>query len=219
MKCVSFLLKQAKALIVLSALGFFSCTTVRVPEYEISEDASPAKSRICIVQISDFHSNTFGKGEQKLLRKIQAASPDLIMLTGDIFEFTRKDAKAIENVRLLLEGIQNLAPFYYVSGNHEYKAYHNDEYSYLIEEYGGVVLNDTVALATTEKGSIIVAGVSDPHADIDFKARLKNKDDKIAYRARLARTAKAASSLKAAHPEALYSVLLAHRPEYISDYL
>ena len=75
----------------------FSCTSIHTPEYELQFN-SENETKIRILQISDFHSNDFGKNEEKLLKLIYQSQPDLIVLTGDIFDFEQKKLKPVKNV-------------------------------------------------------------------------------------------------------------------------
>ena len=200
---------------ILALILLASCRSIKSPEYLLSEEDSPNQVRI--VQISDFHSNDFGTDEETLLQKIREAKPDVIVLTGDIFDFEQKGEKPVGNVRLLLSGIQGLCPFYYVNGNHEFFGEHNDEYSYIIEEYGGTVLYDTAALVDLEKAQIVIAGVSDPFSDLEPEKRKIKNENRDVYRSRIKKASDAAKALVT--EDTRFSVLLAHRPEYIDDYL
>ena len=201
---------------------FASCATVKVRGYQLEKSALPEKVRI--VQISDFHSNTFGKNEEKLLSKVRAARPDLIFLTGDIFDYyvnVKKD-KNLQNCRDLLSGLNKIAPFFYVSGNHEFYFHHNGEWSYLIEEYGGKILHNETVLVQINQGIVEVTGIGDPFEEMTYEERINSKDNKELYLIRLRNISKEAADIKkrAAEKEGLlFSVLLAHRPEYISEYL
>ena len=75
-----------------------------------------AFSDYTIVQISDLHCKNFGKNQSELISKIKAAKPDMIALTGDIVD---EDHDSISSVEDLLKGIKDLAPIYFVTGNHE----------------------------------------------------------------------------------------------------
>lgn len=203
-----------------AAFLFVSCATINVKNYEIDDYNEDAQIRI--VQVSDFHSNDFGKNENKLIEKIKAASPDVIFFTGDTFEFSRKGTKTGDNVRLLLEGIKGLAPFYYITGNHEYAGTHNDDYAPLVKEYGGTVLKDETAVLELDKGIIEITGIDDPFVDLSLEERLKEKDDKEKYLVRLKTVSEKAAVLKDElknDKRFRLSVLLAHRPEYIHEYL
>ena len=222
------------AALLLTAPLFQSCRTIKVPEYMVtaSEDAETADDSgavIRIAQISDFHSNDFGKNEQELLNKLTQAGPDLVMLTGDIFDFEMNGEKPIENVRLLVTGIP--CPFFYVSGNHEFFKYHRDEWSHVISENGGVILDNDAVLVETEKAAVIIAGVSDPYRYATAVQKKKDKPDTAAYFAQLAEVSRKVRTLRQAWltatpvheqsdlPRAVCTILLAHRSEYIEEYL
>lgn len=202
---------------------FSSCATIKTASYKLDKSESFSdKKTIRIVQISDFHSNDFGKNESRLIEKVRAASPDIIFLTGDIFDFDMKGIKPVQNVKYLLEGLRQIAPFYYITGNHEYNRYHNAEWSFLIEEYGGKTLKNESIAVEINNGIILVTGISDPFEDLIMEKRQKDKDDKEKYLQRLDEVSRKASQIKKEiqeNPDFLLSVLLAHRPEYIMDYL
>ncbi|MCR5217098.1 metallophosphoesterase [Treponema sp.] len=202
-------------------LTLSSCRSIHTPAYTIKSPVNNTSeekdSGLRIVQVSDFHSNDFGKNEEKLLNKIREAKPDLIVFTGDTFDFDRPGIKPIDNVRILLKGIKELCPFYYINGNHEYYNYHNDEYSYIIEEYGGIILRDQAVKINVKGKEIILAGLQDPFADLDIYHREKIYENKTAYEKRIDSVCSQAEKLKG--KDTLCSILLAHRPEYIYSYL
>ena len=69
-----------------------------------------------IVQISDLHNKKFGKGGKQLLDEIKKTCPDIIVITGDLIDRRKTNIEvALEFVRGAIE----IAPVYYVSGNHE----------------------------------------------------------------------------------------------------
>lgn len=191
---------------------FVSCATIKVPNYEVTVDAPEISSQIRILQISDFHSNDYGKNEEKLIEKIRMEKPDLILITGDLFEFTRKE-KSLHNVELLLDGIKGLCPFYFVSGNHEYYEGHNNEYAYMISDAGGVVLDNAVAVEEIKGVRFVIAGVSDPIQNVPLEKRKRDTHDDEDFYTRLDVTTQKASEISGD----MY-ILLSHRPEYIKKY-
>lgn len=204
--------------ILFMLFDFISCRTLSIPEYRISD----GKDGIRIVQVSDFHSNDYGEKEKKLVSAIKDCRPDLILFTGDIFEFRRKGNAPVQNVRNLLEGIQGTAPFFYVTGNHEYLDYHQDEWSWIFEEYGGTVLKDKAVAAELPGGTLIIAGLDDPFADFPYEVKIKEPDDTDAFFKRLEKLAGEAAALKAeinAEGKNAVVILMSHRPEYIDEYL
>ena len=69
-----------------------------------------------IAHISDLHNAEFGKGNAKLISKLKEAEADIIVITGDIVDSRRTD---IEKALHFAGDAANLAPVYYVNGNHE----------------------------------------------------------------------------------------------------
>lgn len=198
-----------KFLILFSALLFVSCASVKVPKYTINYGS---KKTVKIIQISDFHSNDFGKNEEKLISKIRDEQPDVIFITGDLFEYKFKE-KGIENVKKLLAGIQGVCPFYFVSGNHEYYYGHSNECAYLIEEYGGTVLSNRVVQTNINGIDFVIAGIEDPIFFVLPEERKRDAKNDEAFLSKM----KEISKVAAETPGEFY-VLLAHRPEYINEY-
>ena len=97
--------------IILSILSF----PLKVRRYSIS---SPKVTKpVRIAQISDLHSEYYGKGMNDLLNALDKQSPDIVVLTGDIFD----DIKDNGNTRTFIAEAVKKYHCYYVSGNHEHK--------------------------------------------------------------------------------------------------
>jgi hypothetical protein len=71
-----------------------------------------------IAHLSDLHEKTFGKNNGTLLTMIRKAEPHIIAVTGDLIDSEGGLAYAQE----LLGELAAIAPVYYVTGNHEWKA-------------------------------------------------------------------------------------------------
>ena len=91
-------------------------TTTR---YTLSSPRLPEQfDGFTIVQLSDIHGAQFGKGNGRLLERVRREAPDIIAVTGDLAdEFT--DMTVID---ALLGSLAEIAPVYYVSGNHEWSS-------------------------------------------------------------------------------------------------
>ena len=123
-------------------------TPLTVTTYNYHNKKIPsAFSDYTIVQISDLHCKNFGKNQSELISKIKAAKPDMIALTGDIVD---EDHDSISSVEDLLKGIKDLAPIYFVTGNHELTSLAATQYQELLalfQKYGVTDLdNDSVKL-------------------------------------------------------------------------
>lgn len=69
-----------------------------------------------IIQISDLHNAVYGENNSEMVERIRKLSPDLIALTGDIIEEKSGDAA---NTLALCEQLVEIAPVYFIYGNHE----------------------------------------------------------------------------------------------------
>ena len=69
-----------------------------------------------IVQISDLHNVEFGKNNEKLLSMIKEAKPNSIVITGDMIDSRHTNVDKALN---FAEQAVQIAPCYYVPGNHE----------------------------------------------------------------------------------------------------
>ncbi len=199
-------------------VSLFTCKHISVPDYTVDLGTNDA---IRLIQLSDLHSNAFGDRQELLIDCIRSARPDLIVMTGDIFDIDMGTEKTFSNVQKLMEGIRELCPIYYVLGNHEFYA---DEKPFLsaIASYGAKVLNDEAKLITIKGHSLVLAGLRDPLQDLTVTQRKnKDKDDKPAYRLRLAALDDAAEKIARQNTNdgvTCPKILLAHRPEYIEVY-
>jgi len=115
-----------------------------------------------IVQLSDLHSARYGKNQKRLLKMIDKAKPDIIVLTGDIID----DKFSEENAFDLIDGLVSDYPVYYVTGNHEYR-HKNPRWIYETLTNKGVhVLMDEYEEVTVNEEQIIIAGIKDPDRNV-----------------------------------------------------
>lgn len=216
--------KNIISFIICAAIGllFSSCRTIQTVDYTVKE--KQMRGEIRILQISDFHSNEFGRNEEEIIDKAESAKPDVIVITGDLFDERMPGGEGIGNVETLLAGIQNMCPSYFVTGNHDFSDLHIAGKYALVERYGIKVLHDEVVTLDLPQGTVVIAGIEDPYLDLGEKARQKGPDEPEKYRQRLAslaeKTDDAVNKCKAdPSKRMLFTMLLAHRPEYIDDYL
>ena len=119
-----------------------------------------------IAHVSDLHNDEFGKDNAKLISLIENSAPDIIAITGDIFDCHHTDVDVA--IKFAEKAVQ-IAPCYYVAGNHEQRV--PDAYEKLIdafEEIGIVVLDNKAVTVERAGQSINVLGVSDPGFETDY---------------------------------------------------
>ncbi len=73
-------------------------------------------SSVRVVQLSDLHCSSYGINNKKLLERIEALKPDIIICTGDIVDSSKED---VDFAVSLGKSLSKIAPSYYVYGNNE----------------------------------------------------------------------------------------------------
>lgn len=71
---------------------------------------------IRVIQLSDLHNTQFGGDNSRLIKRVTALDPDIIVMTGDMND-RREDS--IEPVLDLCRQLVEVAPVYYIYGNNE----------------------------------------------------------------------------------------------------
>ena len=89
---------------------------LQVTEYEIDCSSHPELNGFTIVQISDLHNEEFGEGQKKLLNMVSECDPDMIAITGDFIDCRHPN---VDIAMEFIEGALDIAPVYYIPGNHE----------------------------------------------------------------------------------------------------
>ena len=79
-------------------------------------------SRVRVIHISDLHSTSYGKNNEKLLTRVSELKPDIIICTGDILDVQRFD---LNYLTTLGEKLAEIAPSYYIYGNNEIEKVYN----------------------------------------------------------------------------------------------
>ena len=82
-------------------------------------------NEVRVVQLSDLHNAVFGRNNEKLVKMIQEAKPDLILMTGDM---VNDDDTDVSVVLSLCEQLLKTAPVYYSLGNHEGNLIYGKDY-------------------------------------------------------------------------------------------
>ncbi len=162
-----------KILVILIAcilIGFAS--PLRLVEYDLKFDNLPdAFDGYKILQITDFHCKEFGSQERPLIDMAKKANPDIIVLTGDIVD----EAHSVDNAQILLEGLSDIAPIYYVTGNHEYyDGTPYQDFKYLCNQYGVISLKNETVEAQHNGQKILITG-------LDFVSSTYYMKDFIGY--------------------------------------
>lgn len=183
-------------LILLAAVLYIAAGLVSVLITRTYNIKSPKIDRkVTFAVITDLHDCRYGKDQKRLLRKIDAAEPDAILLVGDIFDEETDGA----NTMALLTGLSGRYPMYFVTGNHEhYSRTFKTEKLALIEACGVTILSDGAADFTVNGQTVTLLGINDPADGRNTDAHLK--------------------AVKPLMSDSGFNLLLAHRPEMFTKY-
>lgn len=190
--------------VILACWIYWGNQAIQTTTYEIATSKlEPGSQTITIVQISDLHDAFFGENQNILIEKIREKAPDLIAVTGDLIDSNRTDiGRAME----FIHGAVELAPVYYVTGNHE--AWSGESYGELKQKLAGAGVNlmDGQSESISVKGrEIRLLGVEDP----SFSQRALYEGDEAAMDEAIG---------KLDYGSAEFTILLSHRPELFQCY-
>ena len=179
-------------------------TALELNTYTItSEELPDVFDGYRIAHVSDLHNAEMGEGNEKLLAMLRDAEPDIIAITGDLIDSRNTD---VEVALAFAEEAVQIAPCYYVTGNHEARI---DKYNELIEglESKGVVhLHNKSVILEQDNESITLIGIRDP----SFQADYLFDDEASVVDSVLSELMRKANG---------YTVLLSHRPEMFDVYV
>ena len=169
----SFLKKHRKRLIIdfvivaIVALMFIdsSCRIVK-SEYELNSPRLPDSFEgYTVVQLSDLHGRVLGADSRRLVEKTAGEAPDLIVITGDLVD---EHTGSFEKTESLLAQLGEIAPVYYVSGNHEWWAGSLPELKSVFERTGVTYLQNDYVMIERQNESIALIGAEDPNGPYDM---------------------------------------------------
>ena len=138
-------------------------TALEINTYTISSPRLPESfDGFRIAHLSDIHN---GENED-LLPLLRQTQPDIIVITGDLID--SRDTQVEIALALVQEAVQ-IAPCYYVTGNHEVRV--PGEYRQLkagMEAAGVIVLENAKTQICLEGQAITVIGVDDPSHETEY---------------------------------------------------
>lgn len=171
---------------------------LKVQRYFIASTKVDGTIRVAL--ITDLHSCAYGENEADLIESVNAESPDIVLLGGDICD----DVLPNDPVESLLKGISGRYPCYYVTGNHEYWSKDIDTILDLFRSYNVTILNGTHDTVEINGQLINICGITDPSVT-------KYTDSDYGIHDQL-------EALKNVSKNRYYTILLAHRPELVDTY-
>lgn len=184
---------------------FFSWqnNSIEVSSYDYSNPKIPSEFvGFKIAHISDLHNKMFGEKQTKLLNKVENLSPDIIVVTGDLIDRRKFD---LEKAMCFIDGAMEIAPVYFVTGNHEAWSGAYPEIKKRLLASGVIVLDNEIIEISKNDSSIRLLGLADP--GFNNSNRSKDLD-----------TCNLELLLKEWSEDRAFNVLLCHRPELFELY-
>lgn len=181
------------SLILFGIFAYWQNNDITVSEHEYQSSKVPkAFDGFKIVHLSDYHNKYCGDSQKNILNIVSELEPDIIVITGDIID---QNFKGYENSAQLVKGAVEIAPVYYVTGNHEASS---DEYEIIRE----TMLNAGVNVLENKVCEIERNGEKIQIIGLDYDSLQSN----------------VLESLMAQTDDNALSVLLSHNPEEIEYY-
>lgn len=155
-----------------------------------------------IAHLSDIHGHEYGEGSKELIAMVAEQEPDLIVLTGDIID----QEGQLVMIPALAKGLAEIAPCYYVTGNHEWSLEWSQKTGIvktlksLLENNGVTVLSNEYVVLERNGAFVVLAGIDDPNGYADQK------------------TPEELSAEIEAEQPGLFTILLAHRNDAFDRY-
>ncbi len=175
-------------------------TALELKSHRITSDKLPAPfDGFKIAQVSDLHNTEIGENNEKLLSMLNEATPDIIVITGDLLDL--RNTK-IDIALSFSEQAVKIAPCYYITGNHEAYVDEYEEFKDSLTELGVVVLDDAKTEIELSGEKITLVGVEDPSFSWTDNETLVN--DKLN---------------ELIGEQDGYTILLSHRPELFKTYV
>lgn len=133
-----------------------------------------------IVGLADLHGEMVGEKQERIVQEVREADPDFIVYLGDMVERTRAE-ESVEPLVVLTEQLVQIAPVYYVDGNHELdvRKQNPDVYRRLNEklaDLGAVQLKDEIVSFTVDNGTAVnLCGITKHYYWGEFEQELAGK--------------------------------------------
>ena len=152
-----------------------------------------------ILQISDLHNKKFGNNQKRLVNAVKKQAPEIIVITGDLIDGKRTN---INTAMSLIDNLIDIAPVYFVTGNHEAWSGQYDRLQGLLSDAGVTILDNDSVNINYNGSAVNVIGLIDPaFSGSPTYEIVENINDNMSL------------------DENVLNILLAHRPELFRFYV
>ena len=194
-----------------------------ITKHTMSSSKLPTQTgEIDFVLLADLHNRTFGRNNNRLIRKIDNLSPDFIIIAGDMIN--KKDICYPGSTFTLIEQLAKKYKIYYAYGNHEHrlerigreassewtqedKKYYSTwvEYKNRLRKQKVEFLDNQSAMISLPSCKLKITGVTLEHEYFEFNATKELKKSHL-------------DSLLGESSKDYFQLLIAHNPMYFKAY-
>lgn len=178
-----------------------------VKKYEAADKRIRKPCRAVV--LADLHNKRYGKNNERLLAAIREQQPDVVLIAGDII--TAKPGRQTEPALQLLRELSRDYPVYYGNGNHEHRLkLYPKVYGDMAEQYAGALREMGIEPLVNAHVVLGGYGIAVYGVEIDkfYYKRFKVMEMGESY----------LPGVLGQAPGDMYTVLLAHNPDYFPQY-
>ena len=193
--------------VVLAIVTVWGNVTLSVDTFYFETDELNIETGYKIAQVSDYHNTNNSFFNDAIFSSLYTEKPDAIVLMGDLLDSRKTDIEiAIDFVSRLVE----IAPVYYVTGNHECNVSIKNQSAFDnmivdLKALGVVVLrNESIEITLQNNETINLFGINDPYFHCEYESEVGVTTDSLC------------SLFNVDKSE--FNVLLAHHPEQLDIY-
>lgn len=190
--------------ILLSIFFTYQNNAVSITEYNyVNEKIPKGFDGYKIMQVSDLHNKDY---YGRLSKKIEKVSPDIIIITGDLID--RRNTRIDIAIEFIKE-IVDIAPIYYVSGNHEQLSGNYDELKKELEKANVQIIDNSYIELNKDLDKIGLMGIADP--------AINQSEGEYLFESSSEYVKNSITDLYK-NIDTDFNILLSHRPEQFSIY-
>lgn len=161
------------------------------------------------VLLTDLHNKRYGKDNEVLLAAIREQHPDFVLIAGDML--TAKPGSSLEPVLAFLEALAGCYPIFYANGNHEHRLkLYPETYGDMAQKYAEALSGIGIEPLVNSHVILQEYGIAIYGSEIDkyFYKRFRPGKMGAGY----------LPGILGQSSESLFTVLLAHNPDYFPQY-
>lgn len=201
-KTKNIILISIISLFLIGVYLYYENNCLQISNYIIESNKLPIDfNNYKVAHISDFHNIKSKNLTNDLVKEIKNSKPNIIVLTGDLIDSNKIN---LDIAISFVKKINDIAPIYYVTGNHEARIDNYDELKDKLEKNKVIILDDKIEIIKKAESEINIIGINDP----SFNSNTYRDDATIVQD----------NLISIQYDKNNFTLLLSHRPELIETY-